>query len=210
MTLGAGDVFTGTLQDGSAFIFSDLAVDTLVGVTLAASTLPTLNPMPVFVDTPLPASASGLRAGQTLTLRKGGELGDNFESVDATLNVEGGILGSFAGAARSEVNISGGTVSEGFLAYDGAVVNVSDGAIGDEFVALPGSEVNISGGSFIGSFSTALSKVNISGGAISGDFVVLLDSEVNLFGTEFFLNGEPIDGLTIDDAFEVLDRDLTS
>ena len=50
------------------------------------------------------------RSGETLTVQSGGELGDNVNTVGATLNVEAGSVGSLLEVANSEVNISGGTV----------------------------------------------------------------------------------------------------
>ena len=92
ITLGDGDVFTGTLQDGSAFVFSPLRLDSLSGVTLTAAALPALNNTPQVVSTDISAGTSGLRAGQSLTLQDGGVLGGNFSAIGATLNIEGGAV----------------------------------------------------------------------------------------------------------------------
>lgn len=92
ITLSVGDVLTGTLTDGSAFIFSSDSFDTLIGVTLTPTALPTLDTTPIVVNTAFPTRPSGLRVGQTLTLQDGGQLGSDFEAVDATLNIEGGSL----------------------------------------------------------------------------------------------------------------------
>ena len=105
LTEGEGDVFSGTLTDGSTFIFSDAASDTLSNVTLTSEVLPAVDVSPIVVATANPVGLSGgLRSGQTLTIVSGGEVAGDFEMIDATLNVEGGQLGGGAGAIRTEVN----------------------------------------------------------------------------------------------------------
>ena len=204
ITLADNDIFTGTMSDGSTFIFSDAALDSLTNVTLTAADLPTANLSPIVVNAPIVSGPSGLRAGQTLTLQAGGSLRDNFAVVDATLNVEEGILGASAEAINSVVNISGGEVGFSFDAYgsvvnisggevgdfssafDGSVVNISGGELGVLFDANSGSEVNISGG-FVGFAFNALpgSVVNVSGGRVSNFFNAFSGSEVNISGGTF-------------------------
>jgi len=91
----------------------------------------------------------------------------------------------------SVVNISGGTVGDGFNAR--SLVNISGGTIGDDFDAQNNSVVNISGGS-VG----------------HRDFDASAGSEVNLFGSDFVLDGVPLDAsLTIGDAFTIDSRNVT-
>lgn len=179
------DVFTGTLADGSPFIFSNFQ-DTLNDVTLTVVELPPIDTNPIVVNTPVINGLSGLRAGQELTVVEGGSLGRSFELVDATLNVDGGNVGIFAEAYNSVVNISGGTVGIGFDAEAESEVNITGGIVGDSFTARLGSEVNISGGA------------TVSLRALSG-------SDVELIGGEFRLNGTDFTGgtisLTDDDVF---------
>lgn len=180
VTLGEGDIFTGTLQDGSAFIFGASAIR-FAGVTLTEVALPTLDLTPIVVDTPMPARPSGLRVGQTLNLRDSGVLGANFEVVDATLNIEGGSVGEGGGAARSVINIGGGTVGRDYTATRSSVINISGGAIDDNFIASF-SEVNISGGEVGERFTASRgSEVNISGGVVGTDFVAI-GGVVNISG----------------------------
>ena len=280
-TLGDGDVFTGTLEDGSPFIFSTINSDRLDGVNLFETSTPIVSTTPQVINAA--STLRSARVGQTLTVQSGGELGDNFTSVNATLNVEagsvgdvfevvgseinisGGAVGSdFSAYTGSTVNISGGTVGSDFEAFDGSTVNISGGTVGREFEAFDGSTVNISGGEIgiifsandgsevnisggtlgnnfnanrgstvnisggeVGSFFEAQfgsavdisggtfgngfnafgdSTVDISGGTFGDDFRANNSSTVNLFGTEFFLNGSPIDALTLGEPFTVLDR----
>ena len=183
ISLSSGDVFTGTLADGSAFIFSELSIDNLVDVTLTPVSLPPLDTNPIIVDAPVVDGPSGLRAGQELTVVTGGSLGNNFAVVDAMLNNDAGTLGSGLEAYGSEVNINGGTVGQDFNAFSGSVVNISGGSVGNFFDAFSGSEVNISGGS-VGNFFDAFSgsEVNISGGSVGRLFRANSGSVVNISG----------------------------
>ena len=168
-TLGDGDVFTGTLEDGSSFIFSTLNTDSLNGVNLIETSTPIVSTTPQTIDT---ASAlRSARAGETLTVQLGGALGDNFAAVGATLNVESGTVGSNAEVANSEVNVSGGTIGSNFNAFSGSTINVSGGQIGNNFEANNGSTVNISGGAVGSTFdANSGSTVNISGGTVGSNF----------------------------------------
>ena len=193
ISLGEGDAFTGTLADGSAFIFSGDVNDSLANVQLTSVVLPALDLSPIVVATPNPNLPSGLRPGQTMRLLSGGELGRNFEVAGATLDIEGGILGNSAGAANSTVNISGGSVGNSFAALNGSVVNISGGDVGDRFEAAFGSEVNITGGNVGERFEmTSGSVVNISDGTIGDQFEVS-QGAVNIsggtFGDQFEANG---------------------
>ena len=103
-TLSGSDLLTGTLEDGSAFIFSAQASDSLNGVNLIATSTPTIDATPQTITTT--SALRSLRAGQTVSVQTGGQLLDNFTVVDATLNVDDGSVGNFAEVARAEVNIS--------------------------------------------------------------------------------------------------------
>ncbi|MEQ8850114.1 hypothetical protein [Botrimarina sp.] len=225
LSLSGDDVLTGVLEDGSAFIFSPQVDDVLLDVQLRQSSLPgPADTTPIVIDTPLPVRPSGLRAGQTLTLRSGGELDINFEAVDATVNIEGGFIGDHSGFSRSTVNISGGEVDAFSNAYAGAVVNLTGGAWGRFSDAHSGSVVSVMGGTLDSFFEaqagstisiqggvverfTALpgSTVDIAGGAIGFNFDLEAGTDAELFGGEFRLNGESFTGSTLtvgdDDLF---------
>lgn len=208
ITLVNDDVLTGTLADGSPFIFGTWAADRLNGVTLTSTPLPPVDTAPLVVDGASPAQVAGLRAGQKLTLQGSGRLGDNFAVVDATLNIEGGVVGralEVAGGtinmnggnvggtipgsfglnahADSEVNISGGIVVGSLNAYQGSTVNISGGTLSSRLFATEGSVVNLDGGS-VGSFSiaNANSEINISGGLIEDNFRADRNSVVKITG----------------------------
>ena len=118
-TLQTGDVFTGILQDGSAFIFTQLAGDQLNNVLLTSAALPGIGLTPVVVNADNPNGPNSLRAGQTLALQDGGTLGADihFQAVGATLNIEGGTLHDFTEVSESTVNISGGSVGSSFECF---------------------------------------------------------------------------------------------
>lgn len=228
ISLTPGDVFTGTLADGSPFLFSDLASDNLVDVVLTAAVLPELDTSPIVVDGSGSAAPAGLRPGQSLTLRNQGVLKDDFAVVDATLDVEGGVVGEDIEIVRSVLNMSGGTadgrmsvfndsvvnISAGTLrggidAYSGSQINITGGTAQGGYEAAEGGLVNISGGTILGdSIARSGSTVNIRGGAIGLNFGAASGSNVNLFGTDFVLDGVTLENLIPGQAFTIVDRSV--
>ena len=189
VTLDSDDVLTGTLSDGSAFIFrgEEALFGRFFDVTLTSASLPSNDTNPILINTASTSLPQSLRPGQSLTSQAGGQLGDHFEAVGATLNLEAGSLGDFAEFYQSEVNISGGEVGDAIAALFGSEVNISGGAIGNGFSAFAGS------------------VVNLSGGTVGDGFGARANGQVNVFGTEFFLNGVLLD-LVEGEALTVLDR----
>ena len=215
-----GDIFTGVLEDGSSFIIAALSGDSINSVVITNVAVPAPDLNPIVVNTPFPNLPSGLRAGQSLTVQGGGLLGNNFEIVDATLNVEGGTIGNRFGMSRSTVNLSGGTIGDGFHSNRGSEININGGAIGDDFQANLGSVVTLTAGAIGDNFRPqAGSEFYMSGGSIgqgfrprggqfaefpivriSGGTVGRGSSIFNseLSGGEFQLNGADYSGATID------------
>ncbi len=194
ITLGSNDTFTGTFQDGSPFVFSSgsRTFDRLRDVRLISAPLPAKDLNPILVSQADDRSPTGLRAGQMLTLQGDGTLPENFESVDATLNINGGTVGDSLRLAGGVTNITAGQVGDATGALFGSTVNISGGSVGNHFQAGVGSTVNITGGSVGGSFTVGLgSTLNLSGGSIGTAFRVDPEATFNLFGGEFLLNGEP-------------------
>ena len=153
----------------------------------------------------------GLRAGETLTVQAGGNLGNDFTTTGATLNIEAGSIGNSAQVVASEINISGGTIGNDFDAF-ASEVNISGGTIDEFFNAFAGSTVNISGGTVGTSFNAFEgSTVNISGGQVGGFFEAFNGSTVNISGGTVgngfrALNGSTVDisGGQIGNAFQAL------
>jgi len=230
VTLSGSDVLTGTLEDGSVFVFS--SIDDLSGVTLQPGTLPANNVLPIVVDDALDVPPTGLRAGQSLTLRGDGALGSNFSSVGAMLNVEGGSMPSNVEVVSSTVTISGGKVAS-LSAFSGSEINLSGSDLAN--LSLFESNAEISGVSLdflrvesgsVVDFTDATvgddpgddrgfglsvlsvgseGTVNISGGTI-GIVGVSADGEFNLFATQVFIDGAPIDGLSSGETRTISER----
>lgn len=182
VTLAPSDVLSGTLEDGSVFVFSPLLGDSLSEVRLHSTAVPTYSSSPLTISTEYARSA--LRAGQSLTLIEGGQLRDRFFVVDATLNMLGGDAGDGLRIVDSSVKVAGGALGSGLsvlgaseldvsagsigdnLAVYGGMVNVSGGAIGDGLSGYGQSMLSISGGS-VGSVLTAHSSVEMTGGVVA-------------------------------------------
>lgn len=199
ISVGVDDVFTGTLADGSPFIFANYGIgDELnsVSLTSPALPLPEASLIPMIVTTPLNSGPRGLREGQSLTLQAGGQLYNDFQVVGATLNVDGGEVGSNLEVAGSgSVNISGGSVVS-LIAYEGSEVNISGGALrisGSDGTAI-GSTVNISGGT-LGSFDVTGGSLNITGGNII--------NSIRVRDSETIISGGSIGGISAYDGSEV-------
>ncbi len=191
--LPTNGVLTGTYADGTVFIFGSGNDDIVGELRLNNATVPPVDTTPIIVSTG-PGPNEGLRQGQTLTLQGNATLRNNFATVGATLNIEGGSVGNGLETAFSQVNITDGVIGEDMSAYSGSVVNIEGGTIGPAFTAFNGSIVNIEGGT-IGPAFTAFSGsiVNIRGGLVDDIFIATPGSEVNLFVQDAFLDGVPLD-----------------
>lgn len=136
----------------------------------------------------------------------GGAVGNDFILFDTEVNIYNGTLGDNGLVLGGEVNISGGTVGDN-LFVEIAQVNISGGTVGDSFGVNFG-EVNISGGTIGSNFFADFGEVNISGGTL-GDGFSAQESTVNLSGSDFALDGVLLNNLVSDQAFTILDRDVT-
>jgi len=190
ITLGEEDVFTGSLQDGTAFVFG---ANVLNGVTLTTVPLPVGNSDPVLVDTASP-DLSSFR--QTITVAAGGEIADRAIFIDSTLNIQdgvvgdsvqvsdsivdisGGVVGSI-NAFESEVTVSGGVIESQLIAQMRSEVNFSEGEI-DRLTSVSDSVVNLTGG-IANDLDVGRGKANISGGEI-GEVLVFDESTVDISG----------------------------
>jgi len=201
VSVNVGDVLTGTLADGSAFIFwGQLFGDRLNDVNLVPAAVPEVDLTTMQVDSA--AAPNSLRPGQTMNLLPGGVLGSDFSTVDATLHMSGGEASRIE-AVGSNLQLSGGSInrldsvaannitisgaSVGRLeAHGESHVTMSSGTIGFGSAVYQGSTLSVSGGTVGGFFDAeAGSVVNISGGIIGDEFDALEGSEVNLSGGEF-------------------------
>jgi hypothetical protein len=181
-----GEVLTGTLSDGSPFIFRGGSEFRVIN-----SPLPPINPVPVVLDGE--TDKTGLRQGESLTLVDGGVLGEHFIVVNATLHVTGGDVAPRLDTVGATIEISGGHIGRLGEFRDSDVL-ISGGDIDDNLTVV-GGNMTISGGK-IGKFFTAGEKVRVSGGIFEADFFALESEQVEFIGEQFLLDGEPIPGLT--------------
>lgn len=184
ITPGSGDTLTGTLSDGSTFIFAPfLSGDILREVNLVTTPIPPRKASVMLIDGSNDTRTEGVRSGESLVLREGGELRRNFATVNATVTIEGGIVGNGFEAVDSEIHISGGDIGNNFDIHGGSVVTLSLGAVGDELILFPNSTLNIHGGR-IGDRALVASNsiLNLDGGKIGTQFEASRDSFINISG----------------------------
>ena len=195
-------LYTGTLADGSPFIFTGAEFE---NIALTTVPVPDVDLTPIVVDSEV--ALPGLRKGQSLTLVEGGNLVRQFAAIDATLAVEGGDIGPGLEVIDTQVTIAGGTIGDGFTVHAGSQIVMTDGTVGDEFSLGPNVELIMSGGSIGDGFDANGSTITISGGTI-GDIFHAVDSELTIVGTDFHLAGNPIPALSSPgDSIVLEDRD---
>ena len=226
ISLDAGDVFTGTLEDGSVFIFADEFENSLVDVRLTQIGLPAANTTPIVVNSPMSNAPPGLRAGQTLTLESGGIIEGTFDAVGAVINVNGGsfegdtsfvnttinlndgaLAGETASIMGSEINLLGGII-DGLVPGSGSVINIHGGIYEDRLSANAGSEINLFDEIIDGLVAGSGSVINIHGGIIEVGLSARADSVVDLFATEFFIDGEGVDFPNFDTPIVIDNREF--
>lgn len=176
INLADGSVLSGILSDGTPVLLarntgSQLSDSIADGtLTLHATTFPAAAPANIHL--PGDAAPQGLRQGQTLTLRDGGQLAETFPAPSfvagpgSILNIEGGSVGARIEAAGAEVRISGGNLS-GLLAAGKSQVEVTGGSAGS-FTIASGSVVHIQGGQTFRHDVFGGSQLLVSGGLIQG------------------------------------------
>ncbi len=204
--LPLGSLLSGVLTDGSVFIFNSDKIystratsysDRIGSMSLTQASIPTAGPSELTVPTdPAP---KGLRAGQSLILENGGNLGPGFAAVDSSISVEGGGIGDYFKVAGtqvtinsgmvgsnfyiyrgSEVIINGGEIGERMVANENAKVVITGGTIGDWFVAARGSEVEVRGGDFGNLLAEENSELTINGGFLGTNLLLREGSVLNL------------------------------
>jgi hypothetical protein len=173
-----GSLLTGVFADGTPFVFTSLEGDDLAPdvLTLSVAELPAVGP--ATIELPSDTAPLGIRAGQTLTVQQGGNLGDHFNAgVGSTVVVNGGEVGENFEAYGASVDILGGVLGEDFDAFDGTTVDISGGRIGQGISTHAGSQLNLNGGEFrlngatIGSLETPGQSVGLevpAGAVLSG------------------------------------------
>lgn len=163
------DIFTGTLVDGSTFLFTPQVSDNLSLAEFVPTAIPALDATPTFVNQP--RTIAGLRPGQTLTLVEGGTIPDDSAIVGATLHIAGGSVGDRLEVTNSTINLSTGVIGEFMVAHSGTIVEMTGGKLENGLRAFPQSEINI------------------RGGTLGNRILIDEQAAFNLYGGEFLLNG---------------------
>ena len=144
--ISQGSLFTGILTDGTPFAIHSADGDVLAEeVTLVRTEIASVGPL--VINTSSGSAPYGLRAGQTLNLFPGGEIGPSFQAgTGSYVNVLGGLIGEDFEAFGAEITIMDGSFGRGFAAFDGADIHILGGQL-SRFEAYRGSSVVIDGGS---------------------------------------------------------------
>jgi hypothetical protein len=190
----AGTELTGTLADGSVFIFS-LDLDDRFYEDVLTLELAPVPGVSAVVNVPSDPMPPGLRPGQTLNLAAGAA-GDYFAAVDAVVNVNGGSIGDGLEALNSAVTITDGSIGHNMAIFSGSTLHVAGGSIGDDAYAGPGSRITIDGGS-VGQrlYIDEGGTLNLNGGTV-GDELYMIDGTLNLAGGHI-LGDLDVDGGTV-------------
>jgi hypothetical protein len=191
------NLLTGTLADGSVFVFSEEARDDARDLNLSVVALDPIDTTPIVVDSG-EAQSRGLRTGQTMTVTEGGSVGLNFAAVNATLRVEGGAVADRLEAAGASVTVAGGTVGRDFTAFAGTTVEIAGGSVGERYLGASGSSTTVSGGS-IGDFAAFEngSTLSMTSGSIGDGATIGFGQNENAIATATLSGG------TVGDFLEV-------
>jgi hypothetical protein len=175
--LGAGDLFTGTLADGSVVIFSPLAgtFDLPLGDKIAADTLtlievplPPPNPALVIVGPGTPPP-SGLRPGNSVVVEPGGHLPECFSAIGASITQNGGSIGEGLDLLDSTAICSAGTLGDEIRLQGSSHLRVNGAAVGSHVIIGPGSRMTLQSGTAGDRIQLpAGARMEVSGGTAGG------------------------------------------
>lgn len=169
----APDVLTGTLADGTPFIF-DSSSTGLDNVLLEQVSLAPADTQPVVIGAG--DVSNGLRPGQTQTVVSGGTLGEASASVDATLRIEGGTVEDGLRLFGSDFVVSAdSTVGSGANAFN-STVSLEGGRVGAEFGVRAGTDIRL------------------AGGTIGRGLEIEMNATATIVASDLRLNGEPVTG----------------
>ena len=207
VTLSDFDFLSGTLEDGSIFIFSPTVGDSIDGVMLLPGTLPAIDLTPVLIADADDVSPNNLRAGQSLTLRGTGVLPEEFIAVGADMIIEGGTVDGLE-VASSTIDVTAGEIQQ--VSLIDSTFNLEGGDVGSLNVRS-GATVNQSGGT-LGSIGLGENSVfNLSGGTFGANAIGIwadAGSTMNLFVSEASIDGVALD-LVAGETFVVEQREFT-
>lgn len=190
---------TGTLADGTPFVFTRADGDLLRDVTFELAELPAVGP--AMLDASTDDLGVGLRRGQTLVVpagaavrenyvaglgskivvEAGGSIGENFEAGGARIDVRGGTINADADlAGGSRLHLYDGEIGEE-LHLTHATLDVFGGTLGGGAEASTGATINVYDGAETGSIGTFEGVINVRGGDID-NVRALRDGKANITG----------------------------
>lgn len=148
----------------------------------------------------------------------GGQIGVVFASnynydpdANVEINVHGGQIGEGLGVmGEASVNVFGGFVDLSFFADSGTTLQMRGGEIGTN-LTLAGFDAPtrmwLEGGT-VGAFLDIDqgATLHYSGGSIGDKLEVFSGGRLDIVGSEFFIDGQPLEGLLPGEPFEVSER----
>lgn len=163
VTVGNGQLFSGTLADGTPFAFTTDDNDSMGRVRLVqAAPLPAA---PTSIQVSSDVAPRGIRHGQTLTLLAGGNLPENFGAgAGSTLHILGGHAGRNLEAVDATVHVGGGVVEGDIDAFLGTKVFVDGGKVNGTIDTFANSVVDVGGGDVTRLAARTGSTFQLSGG----------------------------------------------
>jgi hypothetical protein len=197
--LSFGDYFFAVLPDGSIINRQSISLLEQGTTTLIPASIPPVDPAPIIIDSGIGPKAA--RPGQTLNFSNNASTPDGFIAVQATINLDGGLIGRNAAAFDSEINLNAGGLSQHFTAFPGTTITINGGGISanytthahttlnsgyilDRMTAEDGSTTIINGGS-LGDDATIRKGATLimNGGEITGrNLVAENGSRVEIHG----------------------------
>ena len=177
LDLAEGDVLTGTLSSGSPFFFTPKKGDSFASgsLILESSEIPSLSPDAVTVSTG--ETLAYAREYQVVNVINEATLPVGFiAGRGSTVNLNGGSIGGSSASVASILNITGGEVGPLHEVYGESEINLRGGNIGFGMVIHDGASLEMSGG-----------KIDMP--------VIHLGASIRAIGGNFYLNGEPVEGL---------------
>ncbi|MEM1164858.1 MAG: hypothetical protein AAGI30_01050 [Planctomycetota bacterium] len=152
--LEPGSILTGTVSDGTPFILTTLAGDTVAPgtATLVSASFPPITPGPqVAGDGEWPGR--GLRAGESLELPAGATATRDFAVVEASLTITGGEVSDWLETAFSTVTMTNGSIGKNAAIHD-SVLDLSGGTMGAGAVLTSGTRAHVRGHGALGPNTT--------------------------------------------------------
>jgi hypothetical protein len=187
--IGQGEALGGVHPDGSVFVESGGIVNVNFGpdlpsFVLVEGELPPVRLEPFSVPEE-PAPAGGLRPGQSLSLRDGGELRRDFHMLGATLDVSGGEVGRGLRAMGGAVSVSGGVLGNAEF-FDGVDALITNGLFTGGIEAYESSVIAVQGGEVRGGVAIHDARAEFRGGLIDTVFAAG-SSEIDVSGGDIDL-----------------------